>query len=178
MGWLLADWNPFYGFSSNTQEFFPNGPGSLRLQFMLESFSSAWRQGEWKSPLPGIRVVRWDGKENMVRPGAPLRWDTRENGGPGWEGGQSRVGEDPPRCPGEEELSTAGLRRGACGDSRPRSQPWGGQSKAGSASSQLSSQQHNWELADQLEPPHLFQISSKRGFGLIPVQRRIPKSDV
>lgn len=49
--------------------------------------------------------------------------------------GQDRGRADPPRCPGGEVLSTAGLLRGACEDSRPQSQPWGGQSRAGSASS-------------------------------------------
>lgn len=32
---------------------------------------------------------------------------------------------DAPRCPGGEERSTAGRRRGACVGSRPRSPPWG-----------------------------------------------------
>lgn len=54
-----------------------------------------------------IFSLRWDGKENTVRPGpTKVGWKKRQrfrvrDG--------ARPGADPPRYPGEEELSTAGL---------------------------------------------------------------------
>ena len=163
-------------FFQHLKEFFPNDPGSLWLyNFYWKVFPLPEDRGSERAHYRGLgwsQIIsfKWDGKETVVRPDAPPRWDRRENRGSGREGG-ARAGREQTHRGVPEKKSWA-LQ--ACGEELVGIpghgvSPGVGRAKQGQpAPSQ----------AAQLEPPHPFQISSKRGFGLTSAHRRIPKSDV